>query len=642
MLSLEPSPRTAGGTARFREHGVGRAGKFAVHVLLAFLAAFISCAICVGGTWPVPAIIASALGFAACAAVVELVIQIERAPWRFVALGDILRLARSSALAMSLFTFIVWATPVGLPGGWRSALLTLMVYPGFLAGLRIVRRAMHEGSLVEVFIGGHIATRSPLLIVGEAHEADAFLRAPTTALGQTYAAIGVVSPSTREVGEEFRGVCVLGDVSQFDEVLMRLRESNIAPAAILFLSHPASLPGLGPERLGRLKSEGVRLLRQPGGVVELAKGPSVAGLREISLEELLARAPVQLDMNAARELVAGKRVLVTGAGGSIGSEICRQVAGCEPASLTMLDASEGALFQIGREIAEAWPDLPQHEVLCDIRDRARLSAWFADKQPQIVFHAAALKHVPLVEAHPCEGVLTNVFGTRNVVEAARGVEAAHMVMISTDKAVDPSSVMGATKRMAETLVRTSAGPTRFSVVRFGNVLGSAGSVATVFQHQIEKGGPVTITDFEVERYFMTIPEAVKLVLRAAALSAAEAEPESGVLTLEMGEPVKIVDLARRMIELNGLVPDKDIEIREIGLRPGEKISEELVDIGEAARARAPGILEAIPGAPLTPLAETDLAALEAQARQGDAGAVRATLFRIVEQTRQLTATRRAG
>ncbi len=250
--------------------------------------------------------------------------------------------------------------------------------------------------------------------------------------------------------------------------------------------------------------------------------------------------------------------------------------------------------------------------------------------------------MPLVEAHPCEGVLTNVFGTRNVVEAARGVEAAHMVMISTDKAVDPSSVMGATKRMAETLVRTSAGPTRFSVVRFGNVLGSAGSVATVFQHQIEKGGPVTITDFEVERYFMTIPEAVKLVLRAAALSAAEAEPESGVLTLEMGEPVKIVDLARRMIELNGLVPDKDIEIREIGLRPGEKISEELVDIGEAARARAPGILEAIPGAPLTPLAETDLAALEAQARQGDAGAVRATLFRIVEQTRQLTATRRAG
>ncbi|WP_269716085.1 polysaccharide biosynthesis protein [Caulobacter sp. NIBR2454] len=620
---------------------MGRAGKFAVHVFLAFLAAFVSCAICVGGTWPVPAIFASALGFAACAAAVELVIQIERAPWRFVALGDILRLARSSALSMSLFTFVVWATPVGLPGGWRSALLTLMVYPGFLAALRIMRRAAHEGSLIEVFTGGHIATRAPLLIVGEAHEADAFLRAPTTTLGQTYAPIGVVSPTAKEIGEEFRGVCVLGDVAQFDDVLMRLRESNLSPAAILFLSHPASLPGLGPERLGRLKSEGVRLLRQPG-VVEFAKGPSVAGLREISLEELLARTPVQLDMSAARELVAGKRVLVTGAGGSIGSEICRQVAGCEPASLTMLDSSEGALFQIGREIAEAWPGLTQNEVLCDIRDRARLSTWFAQAQPQIVFHAAALKHVPLVESHPCEGVLTNVFGTRNVVEAARAVSADHMVMISTDKAVDPSSVMGATKRMAETLVRTSAGPTRFSVVRFGNVLGSAGSVATVFQHQIERGGPVTITDLDVERYFMTIPEAVKLVLRAAALSATAAEPESGVLTLEMGEPVKIVDLARRMIELNGLVPDRDIEIQVVGLRPGEKLSEELVDIGEVARARAPGILEAVPGAPLTALAETDLAALEAQARQGDAAAVRATLFRIVEQTRQLTAARRAS
>jgi O-antigen biosynthesis protein WbqV len=365
-----------------------------------------------------------------------------------------------------------------------------------------------------------------------------------------------------------------------------------------------------------------------------------SALREISLEELLSRAPVRLDPKPVRALVAGKRVLVTGAGGSIGSELARQIAASGPAQLVLLDAAEANLFHIDRELGEAWPGLPRREVLCDVRDAARLDLVFAAEKPELVFHAAALKHVTLVENHPCEGVRTNVLGSRNVAAAARTCGAAHLALISTDKAVAPASVMGATKRVAEAVVRQFAkapdgvgAETRVSVVRFGNVLGSAGSVVPIFQHQIARGGPVTLTDAEVERYFMTIPEAVQLVLRAVALSAVDEEPPKGVLTLEMGEPVKIIDLARRMIELQGLVPERDIEIRITGLRPGEKLTEALVDVNETARPKADGITEAAPLAPLPPIAPEALAALEAAALAGDEFAVRAQLFALVEALR---------
>jgi O-antigen biosynthesis protein WbqV len=344
---------------------------------------------------------------------------------------------------------------------------------------------------------------------------------------------------------------------------------------------------------------------------------------------------VRLEFEPGRILVAGRRVVVTGAGGSIGSEICRQIAACGCAHLTLLDSSEAALFRTSREIAENWPELSRSDVLCDIRDRDRLAEVFAEEKPDLVFHAAALKHVPLVELHPSEGARTNVFGALNVAEATRNIGATHMAFISTDKAVNPSSVMGATKRLAEALIRQagSKGPTRYSIVRFGNVLGSAGSVATVFQQQIERGGPVTVTDEAMERYFMTIPEAVQLVLRAVAMSAARSEPEPGVLTLEMGEPVKIIDLARRMIELQGLKPDEDIELRIIGLRPGEKITEELVDVNEEQRMRAPGVIEAAPRVPPPHISDEDLHTLEVQAMAGNHEGVRATLFSLVERVR---------
>jgi O-antigen biosynthesis protein WbqV len=452
--------------------------------------------------------------------------------------------------------------------------------------------------------------------------------------------VGVLTPEARETGDELSGVCILGVIDDFDAVMAQLREGGLQPSALLFLTD-GPLSAFGTERLGRLKTEGVRLLRRQGLVDMSPIGGSAGGsagaaaLREISLEELLSRAPVRLDPEPVRALVAGRRVLVTGAGGSIGSELARQIAASGPAQLTLLDSAEANLFHIDRELGEAWPSLARRDVLCDVRDADRLGLIFAAEKPELVFHAAALKHVTLVENHPCEGVRTNVLGSRNVAAAAKASGAAHLALISTDKAVAPASVMGATKRVAEAVVRQFGGSdnTRVSVVRFGNVLGSAGSVVPIFQHQIARGGPVTLTDAEVERYFMTIPEAVQLVLRAVALSAADVEPPTGVLTLEMGEPVKIIDLARRMIELQGLIPGRDIEIKITGLRPGEKLTEALVDVNETARPKAEGVTEAAPLAPLPPIAPAALAALEAAALAGDEFAVRERLFALVESLR---------
>ena len=587
-----------------------------------------------------PSSLQVAILFGFCAFAAELFLQVERAPWRFLSVSDMLRLTRSAAVTTALFIPAVFFTHLPVPSAPRSILLAMVLFFVFLSALRIGRRALNEGSFIESLLrlrpsSAPPVTRGRLLIVGAASEADAFLRSPPNGLLNRYTTVGIISPQEREIGEELRGVCVLGGFKNFDAVLARLRESGLAPAAVLFLVQPAAITALGAERLGRLKGEGVRLLRQPA-VIELSYGVPAGDLREISLQELLTRPPVRLEFEPGRILVAGRRVLITGAGGSIGSEISRQIAACGCSHLTLLDSSEAALFRVSREIEEYWPETARSDVLCDIRDEVRLKEVFAAEKPDLVFHAAALKHVPLVEAHPCEGVRTNVFGALNVAEASRVIGATHMAFISTDKAVNPSSVMGATKRLAEALIRQTGGKnstTRFSIVRFGNVLGSAGSVATVFQQQIERGGPVTVTDEAMERYFMTIPEAVQLVLRAVAMSAARSEPEPGVLTLEMGEPVKIIDLARRMIELQGLTPDTDVEIRIIGLRPGEKITEELVDVNEEQRMRAPGVIEAAPRLPPPTIEPEDMARLRTAAMSGDEIAARDILFGLIERIR---------
>ncbi len=617
---------------------MGHVGKIATHVLLAFLALLVGRYLVIDMPFTRDTLLQASL-YALGSLIVELLFRVERAPWRFVSASDHLRLFRSAVLTAATFMVLTRLLHPGIDGGLRTVAGAALIQGTFLSALRVIRRSLHERLLLDSVLRLGPASMHPalprLLIVGSASEAEAFLRAPA-GLGERYAPIGVVSPMDRETGDELRGVCVLGAIADFDRVLARLRDSGLSPSAILFLTDSA-MSTFGAERLGRLKTEGVRLLRRHGVVEMGASAPPGPVLREISLEELLSRPPVRLDPEPVRALVSGRRVVVTGAGGSIGSELCRQIAASGCSHLTMVDASEYNLFHIDREIAESHPALHRREILCDVRDAARVHRVFAEQKPDIIFHAAALKHVTLVENHPCEGVRTNVLGTRNVAIAAKACGAAHLALISTDKAVAPTSVMGAAKRVAEAVARQygGGGDMRVSIVRFGNVLGSAGSVVPIFQSQIARGGPITLTDAEVERYFMTIPEAVQLVLRAVALSMIASEPEAGVLTLEMGEPVKIIDLAKRMIELQGLVPGRDIEIQITGLRPGEKLTETLVDVNEVARPKAPGIMEALRLSPAPTIEDARLETLDALAEVGDEAAVRAQLFDLVEDLRQV-------
>jgi O-antigen biosynthesis protein WbqV len=354
--------------------------------------------------------------------------------------------------------------------------------------------------------------------------------------------------------------------------------------------------------------------------------------------DLLGRPQTVLDREAMDRLVRGRRVLVTGAGGSIGSELVRQISARNPAKLILVENSEFQLYAIDREVEETWPQLARDAAIADIRDAERLRWLMHAHRPEIVFHAAALKHVPLLEANPSEGALTNAIGTRNVADAAIGAGVQAVVMISTDKAVNPTNVLGASKRIAEMLCQTldaAAGGTRFVTVRFGNVLGSSGSVVPLFQRQLAAGGPLTVTHPDVERYFMTIREAVELVLQASVLATSdEASARGGILVLEMGEPVRIQDLARRMIRLAGKRPDIDVTVAFTGLRPGEKLFEELFHAEEQATPTS------ITGIKLAQSRAADLARLraaldrlEALARAGDAEATLAAMRELVPEYR---------
>jgi len=311
------------------------------------------------------------------------------------------------------------------------------------------------------------------------------------------------------------------------------------------------------------------------GMYELIGGRvSVNRLRDVNIDDLLRRASAITDDRRIGGVIAGQRIMVTGAGGSIGAELCRQIARWGPSALILLGHGENSIFRAYLDLNAIHPDMPIHPVVADIRDRDRLAAVFDELHPQVVFHAAAHKHVPLMEVNVEEAITNNVLGTRNLVETALNYGVERLVMISSDKAIRPTSVMGATKRLAELMVLEAAHASglAYSAVRFGNVLGSRGSVVPRFQRQIIDGGPITITHPEMERYFMTIPEAVHLVLHAGAMG------EGGeVFVLKMGDQIKILDLAEDLIRLSGLEPDKDIEIIYTGVRPGEKLSEELWD-----------------------------------------------------------------
>ena len=381
-----------------------------------------------------------------------------------------------------------------------------------------------------------------------------------------YDPVGLVDDDPTKHGLQIMGCCVLGSTGAIPRLA---REHDVER---LLIAMP-SASGQIIRRISELAFEAeLETFTLPGVTALLAGNVSVTRMRAIRVEDLLRREPVDIDRQQVDALLRGRRVLVTGGGGSIGGELCRQVALCQPASLIILGHGENSVYQIAGELRNAHPDLPLSLVIGDIRDAHRLDQVFAIHRPEIVLHAAAHKHVPLMEANMPDAVTNNVLGTRNLVEQALAHDVPRLVMISTDKAVNPTSVMGVTKRVAELIVQDAARRSgrAFCAVRFGNVLGSRGSVVPLFEEQIAAGGPVTVTDPEVRRYFMTIPEAVQLVLQTAAFG------QGGeIFVLDMGEPIRMIDMAEDMIALAGLRPHEDIQIDFIGLRPGEKLFEEL-------------------------------------------------------------------
>ncbi len=383
--------------------------------------------------------------------------------------------------------------------------------------------------------------------------------------------VGFLDDDKKKHGVQIHGVPVLGGREQIAELA---GEHGVDEVIIAMPTAPGAAVR---EILGICGQAGISVRTIPGLYDLLSGQISISQIRDVDIEDLLRREPVQTDTSAVQEMLRGCRVMVTGAGGSIGRELCRQIARCEPAALILVGHGEHSIFAAMNELQRLQPGLSLKQVIADVRDMERLRQAFASHQPETIFHAAAHKHVPLMEANVAEAVTNNTLGTASLLRLAEAHKVERFVFISTDKAVNPASVMGATKRVAELLVQASAcrSGRPYVAVRFGNVLDSRGSVVPLFREQIARGGPVTVTHPEVRRYFMTIPEAVQLVLQASALG------QGGeVFVLDMGEPIRIVDLAKDLIELSGLEVGRDLEIVYTGLRPGEKLFEELFVAGE--------------------------------------------------------------
>jgi FlaA1/EpsC-like NDP-sugar epimerase len=518
--------------------------------------------------------------------------------WRFAAIGDVLTVAASAAAGAALFTAAI-ALTIGTPPNPAFPAIHALTLLLFLGAPRVFYRWRRGRPLTKQ---AHIDAAS-ILLAGSIEDADLFLRALAQDRRHAFRVEGLLASSERQTGRRILGHRILGSLNDAATVLAQLQAEDRLPGTLVFVT-----PELSGARLAQVVAQAdrfglqVRQAPRPTALADPDK-PRPVELRPVAIEDLLNRPQVPLDRDGMARLIQGRRVIVTGAGGTIGSELARQVAAFGPGTLILLDNGEYALWQIDLELAETHPQVNRRTLIADIRDEARIRAIFEDMRPELVFHAAALKHVPMVEANPLEGMATNAAGTRHVADAAGALA---MVLISTDKAVNPTSVMGASKRLAEMYcqaldisARTAHQGMRCITVRFGNVLGSTGSVVPLFQRQLARGGPLTVTHPDMQRYFMTVREAVGLVLQASVLGVGGAALPSGenggIFVLDMGEPVKIVDLARQIIRLAGLQPEQDVEIRFTGLRPGEKLYEELFHGKEPPVPTGyPGLLMASP------------------------------------------------
>ncbi|HQT63224.1 MAG: nucleotide sugar dehydratase [Acidocella sp. 20-57-95] len=558
---------------------------------------------------------------------------LSRLHWRFTSMRDLALVGGAGVTAAVLLSLLMIGVGLDLPSPGYPLLLTFSMLVCLTAprlAYRLLRHPVMPSPRADV---------SSAILVGTGETTELFLSALARSAEPPYRVTGLVALSARHTGRRVHGLDVLGAAEEAEAVLAKLAGHGGLPD-LLIITEPEFSGAALASLLAAADKHGVRVLRAPSLTALSPADQGQIQLQPIAIEDLLNRQQVALDRDGMARLIAGRRVLVTGAGGSIGSELARQVAGFAPASLMLLDNGEFALWQIDLELAEKYPAERRLSVIADVRDAARMQALCDDFKPELVFHAAALKHVPIVEANPLEGLQTNVLGTKAVADAARASGASLMVLISTDKAVNPSSVMGATKRLAEMYCQAldvaarQQGGMGVVTVRFGNVLGSTGSVVPLFRRQLAMGGPLTVTHPDMQRYFMTVREAVGLVLQASVVGAqgGESIKHGGIFVLDMGEPVRIVDLARQMIRLAGLRPETDIGIRFTGLRPGEKLFEELFHGSEQPVPTGyPGLLMASPRVADIALVQEALAEISAQGSNGNAAIALAALARLVPE-----------
>jgi O-antigen biosynthesis protein WbqV len=602
-----------------------------------------------------PAVMLGAPLFMAIAAAVFSMTGLYRGVWRYASLDDFLAIARAGALTALLALAVMFLTTRGDSLPRSSLVIAWFALVVLLAGPRMVYRVLKDGHVTHLFRRTLPQSGVPVLLVGAGDEAEQFIRAMVKHREAPYRPVGIVDEKTARVGLSIRGVPILGTVDDLAATLDRLRARDQAPQRLI-----VTRDQLDAQRLRGILDQADRLALPIARLPRLsdlqATGDEAVELRPIAIEDLLGRPQLPLDRDAMARLIAGRRVLVTGAGGSIGSELTQQIAALGPSRLALLDASEFALYQIDLDLGERHPALERAAILGDVRDRGGMRRLFLAERPDLVFHAAALKHVPMVEANGDEGILTNVVGTRVVADLAREMGVTAMVAISTDKAVNPANIMGATKRLAEAYCqaldvdaarRRAAGQpaTRFVTVRFGNVLGSTGSVVPLFQRQLARGGPLTVTHPEMTRYFMTVREAVELVLQASAHADDAGATAGRIHVLEMGEPVRIIDLARQMIRLAGLRPEIDVAIAITGMRPGERLHEELFHAAEElVETAVPGVRLAAPRTGDAAVLARALDELEATARARRAEDAVAQLMRLVPEFRpsQIPVSRAVG
>lgn len=622
-------------------------------VVMAGVSFFLSIYLRLGESWPqhvaTETLTIGGVLFTGIAAGVFLYQPMYRGIWRYASMRDLVAITRAVTLVMLVFVPVMFmAARLGdLPRS--TPIINWFVLMALLGGPRFVYRMLKDRRLDFRYDACRDPGVIPVLLVGAGDETEAFIRSLARDRGANYRVVGIVTRKKHRVGRRIHDVDVLGTLDRIDDVVGTLAGRNQRPMKVVLTQEVrdgAEVQAL-LEEADRL---GMTLARLPRSTDLRAGAEDRVEVRPISVEDLLGRPQAVLDRDGIAALIRGRRVLVTGAGGSIGSELARQVADLAPASLTLFDHGEFALFTIDRDVAARHPDLPRAARLGSVRDRTRLDAVLTEVRPEVVFHAAALKHVPMVELNPVEGLWTNAVGTRHLADACRAHGVATLVMISTDKAVNPSSIMGASKRAAESycqaldvLDQDCPARTRFITVRFGNVLGSNGSVVPLFQAQLAEGGPLTVTHPEMTRYFMTIREAVELVLQAAALGTSEDVWRGRIFVLDMGRPVRIVDLARQMIRLAGLRPDTDVTIEFTGMRPGEKLYEEVFHGAEKpVPTGREGVLIADPRRQDHARVAARMEALEAACRAEDAARALSILADLVPEHASVAAAPIAG